>query len=491
MQVAAAPFTSATWTIRRPVGTDNAARRLNPQSSVGQVKATARCFTPLKHSAASSELLGMGLEAGFGPARIQKRATSSVRAQAADGEASGDVATRQSNPATTGMVLPAVGIACLGAILFGYHLGVVNGALEYISKDLGFATDAVKQGWVVSSTLAGATVGSFTGGALADNLGRKRTFQINAVPLIVGTLLSAKATSFEAMVIGRILVGVGIGVSSGVVPLYISEVSPTEIRGTMGTLNQLFICVGILLALIAGLPLGSNPVWWRTMFALATVPAVLLGLGMAYCPESPRWLYKNGKTAEAETAVRRLWGKAKVESSMADLKASSVETVKGDTQDASWGELFGKRYRKVVTVGMALFLFQQFAGINAVVYFSTQVFRSAGITNDVAASALVGAANVAGTTVASGMMDKQGRKSLLMGSFAGMSLSMLVLSLALSWSPLAPYSGTLAVLGTVSYILSFSLGAGPVPGLLLPEIFGARIRAKAVALSLGDRKSVV
>jgi sugar porter (SP) family MFS transporter len=492
MQVAAAPSTSsAAWVSRRSTGITSVARSFNAQSLAGcgghrDVLARARCTYPLKHAVASAGVLGMGMEAGFGPAaRILKRAAPGVRAQAAEGDVSGDVATKTANPATTGMVLPAVGIACLGAILFGYHLGVVNGALDYISRDLGFATNTVKQGWVVSSTLAGATVGSFTGGALADKLGRKRTFQLNALPLIVGTILSAKASNFEAMVVGRILVGVGIGVSSGVVPLYISEVSPTEIRGTMGTLNQLFICIGILLALIAGLPLGGNPAWWRTMFGMATVPAVLLALGMTYCPESPRWLYKQGRISDAETAVRKLWGKSKVESSMAELKAGSIETVKGDNQDASWGELFGKRYRKVVTVGMAMFLFQQFAGINAVVYFSTQVFRSAGITSDVAASALVGAANVIGTTVASSMMDKQGRRSLLMGSYAGMSLSMLVLSLALSWSALAPYSGTLAVLGTVAYVLAFSLGAGPVPALLLPEIFGARIRAKAVSVSLG------
>lgn len=492
MQVAAAPTPYlAAWVSGRPADSTLAARSLNARSLAGcagrrQVLASARCTHPLKHSVTSAKVLGMGLEAGFGlAARIQKRGTPGVRAQAADSEFSGDVATKTTNPATTGMVLPAVGVACLGAILFGYHLGVVNGALEYMSRDLGFATNTVKQGWVVSSTLAGATVGSFTGGALADKIGRKRTFQLDALPLIVGTILSTKASNFEAMVVGRILVGVGIGVSSGVVPLYISEVSPTEIRGTMGTLNQLFICIGILLALIAGLPLGGNPAWWRTMFGMATVPAVLLALGMTYCPESPRWLYKQGRVADAETAVRKLWGKSKVESSMAELKAGSVETVKGDNQDASWGELFGERYRKVVTVGMAMFLFQQFAGINAVVYFSTQVFRSAGITSDVAASALVGAANVIGTTVASSLMDKQGRRSLLMGSYAGMSISMLVLSLALSWSALAPFSGTLAVLGTVAYVLAFSLGAGPVPALLLPEIFGARIRAKAISVSLG------
>ncbi|KAJ6925249.1 PREDICTED: plastidic glucose transporter 4-like [Populus euphratica] len=125
------------------------------------------------------------------------------------------------------------------------------------------------------------------------------------------------------------------------------------------------------------------------------------------------------------------------------------------------------------------------AGINAVVYYSTAVFRSAGIASDVAASALVGASNVFGTTIASSLMDRQGRKSLLITSFFGMAASMLLLSLSFTWKALAPYSGTLAVLGTVCYVLSFSLGAGPVPALLLPEIFASRIRAKAVALSLG------
>ncbi|XP_062104377.1 plastidic glucose transporter 4-like, partial [Humulus lupulus] len=139
----------------------------------------------------------------------------------------------------------------------------------------------------------------------------------------------------------------------------------------------------------------------------------------------------------------------------------------------------------VVSVGAALFLFQQLAGINAVVYYSTSVFRSAGIASDVATSALVGAANVFGTVVASSLMDRQGRKSLLITSFGGMAASMMLLSLSFTWKVLAPYSGPLAVLGTVLYVLSFSLGAGPVPALLLPEIFASRIRAKAVALSLG------
>ncbi|KAK1660734.1 hypothetical protein QYE76_048893 [Lolium multiflorum] len=383
---------------------------------------------------------------------------------------------------SSGNVLPYVGVACLGAILFGYHLGVVNGALEYLSKDLGIAENAVLQGWVVSTTLAGATVGSFTGGALADKLGRTRTFILDAIPLAVGAFLSATAQDVRTMIIGRLLAGVGIGISSALVPLYISEISPTEIRGALGSVNQLFICIGILAALVAGLPLAQNPAWWRTMFGISVVPSILLALGMAVSPESPRWLFQQGKLSQAEAAIKKLYGREKVTEVMYDLKASGQGS---NEPDASWFDLFSKRYLKVVSMGAALFLFQQLAGINAVVYYSTSVFRSAGITSDVAASALVSAANVFGTMIASSLMDKQGRKSLLITSFSGMAASMLLLSLSFTWKALAPYSGTLAVVGTVLYVLSFALGAGPVPALLLPEIFASRIRAKAVALSLG------
>ncbi|KAF6137391.1 hypothetical protein GIB67_036428 [Kingdonia uniflora] len=457
------------------------------------------------------------------------------------GDIEGDAIIAESQEKSSGSVLPYVGVACLGAILFGYHLGVVNGALEYLSRDLGITESAVLQGqskrvslkilqssvdpkefqpnqasrlpqesnrqltltisisaeghrpgsqlllnfavgWVVSSTLAGATVGSFTGGSLADKFGRTRTFQLDAIPLAVGAILCATAQSVQTMIIGRLLAGIGIGISSALVPLYISEISPTEIRGALGSVNQLFICVGILAALVAGLPLAANPAWWRTMFAIAVVPSVLLALGMGFSPESPRWLFQQGKAAQAEAAISRLWGKGRVSVVMHDLKAGSQDSTE---QEAGWFDLFSRRYRSVVSVGAALFLFQQLAGINAVVYYSTSVFRSAGIASDVAASALVGASNVFGTAVASSLMDKQGRKSLLITSFSGMAASMLLLSLSFTWKALAPYSGPLAVVGTVLYVLSFSLGAGPVPALLLPEIFASRIRAKAVALSLG------
>ncbi|MCD7457885.1 hypothetical protein HAX54_036522 [Datura stramonium] len=428
----------------------------------------------------------MGIELGRARRTVQSVFGSSAKSRShrvrASGEDIEDAAPLKVQGQSSASVLPYVGVACLGAILFGYHLGVVNGALEYLAKDLGIAENTVIQGWIVSTVLAGAFVGSFTGGALADKFGRTKTFILDAIPLAVGAFLCTTAQSVQAMIIGRLLTGIGIGISSAIVPLYISEISPTEIRGTLGTVNQLFICIGILVALVAGLPLSGNPSWWRTMFGIALIPSVLLALGMAFSPESPRWLYQQGRISEAETSIKRLYGKERVAEVMGDLEAAS----QGSSEpDAGWLDLFSSRYRKVVSIGAAMFLLQQLAGINAVVYYSTAVFRSAGISSDVAASALVGAANVFGTTVASSLMDKQGRKSLLLISFTGMAASMMLLSLSFTWKVLTPYSGTLAVLGTVLYVLSFSLGAGPVPALLLPEIFASRIRAKAVALSLG------
>ncbi|MBA0802909.1 hypothetical protein Gohar_013169, partial [Gossypium harknessii] len=297
--------------------------------------------------------------------------------------------------------------------------------------------------------LAAAAVGSFTGGALADKFGRTRTFQLDAIPLIIGAVLTAIAQNVQTMIIGRLLAGIGIGITSAIVPLYISEISPTDIRGALGSVNQLFICIGILAALVAGLPLSRSPLFfhrWRGMFGLAVIPSILLALGMTYSPESPRWLFQQGKISEAEKSIGTLYGKERVPEVMYELRTAG----QGSTEpEAGWVDLFSKRYWKVVSVGAALFFFQQFAGINAVVYYSTAVFRSAGIASDVAASALVGASNVFGTVIASSLMDRQGRKSLLITSFSGMGASMLLLSLSFTWKVLAPYSGILAVVGTV------------------------------------------
>ncbi|PHU27198.1 Plastidic glucose transporter 4 [Capsicum chinense] len=219
--------------------------------------------------------------------------------------------------------------------------------------------------WIVSTVLAGAFVGSFTGGALADQFGRTKTFILDAIPLAVGAFLCTTAQSVQAMIIGRLLTGIGIGISSAIVPLYISEISPTEIRGTLGTVSQLFICIGILAALVAGLPLSGNPLWNGIFSRKSSVALSVFSIRSFFSSlKSSVW---QGRISEAETSIKRLYGKERVAEVMGDLEDAS----QGSSEpDAGWLDLFSSRYWKVVSIGAAMFLFQQLAGINAVVYYS-------------------------------------------------------------------------------------------------------------------------
>ena len=314
-------------------------------------------------------------------------------------------------------VLAAVAVASLGAFAFGYHLAIVNGPLDAVAASLGFAGDASKQGLVVSTLLAGAAAGSLAGSAAADALGRRGGLVATALPLALGAIACATAAGLPTLLAGRALAGLGIGLASALVPLYISEVAPARVRGALGSVNQLVICVGILGALLANVALPATA--WRLMFGVAAVPAALLAAGMALAPESPRWLASRGAGAAADAAAKRLWGP----SGPAELAVAAGP--KGAAPPARMSAKELATSRGVVT-GCALFALQQFAGINAIVYFSSSVFAKAGITNGALASAAVGAVNVGGSALAAALMDKAGRLTLLTASFGGMAAAMLV-----------------------------------------------------------------
>jgi len=389
-------------------------------------------------------------------------------------------ASESSNDYTLGPVLLSVAIACAGAFAFGYHLGVVNGPLEAIAKDLGIAGDKALQGLVVSSTLAGAALGSVTGGGVSDALGRRKSFLLAAIPMLIGPLLSAYATSINVMIAGRFLAGAAIGLSSALVPTYISEVAPTKIRGTLGTVNQLMICIGILVALLVNVAMPVTA--WRTMFLLAVAPALILGFGMLGAPESPRWLLTNKQVASAEATARKLWGPAGLVELGTAAGEEAVSAVKEAVSGTSEGllQLLGTRS---VQIGILLFVLQQFAGINALVYFSTSVFRQAGVQSDTLASAAVGATNVLGTIIAGAIIEKAGRKVLLANSYLGQAAAMFAMAAGFSLPALKELSAPIAVIGTLFYILSFALGAGPITGLVIPELNPAKIRGRAVAIA--------
>jgi sugar porter (SP) family MFS transporter len=377
--------------------------------------------------------------------------------------------------------LPHVVIATLASVLFGYHMGVVNVPLEHIGKDLLFSGHTILQGLVVSVSLASAFVGCAVSGTVADVVGRRRAFQISCIPMIFGAIISAISTHVGAMILGRFVVGLGLGLSGPVTAMYVSEISPPSVRGTYGSFLQIATCIGILAALVAGLPVHSVSGWWRTCFWIAVIPAAMLAIGMELCAESPRWLFKQGRSADAEVELERLWGSSHVKQAMADLIRNEQTQDNGST---SWRALADPRYIKVVTIGAALFAFQQFAGINAIFYFSSTVFREAGMTSDVAASVLVGVVNLFASLVAAYLMDSLGRRSLLIMSFLGMGLAMGIQAFVAAVPMFASFNASVALLGTLLYVFMFALGAGPVPALLLPEIFPDRIRAKGMAVAM-------
>jgi sugar porter (SP) family MFS transporter len=418
----------------------------------------------------------LGASAGGSQRRIRPPMGSYARvaAAAAGAGAPGLDGAHAGATAPLAPVLWAVAVAGMGAFSFGYHLGVVNGPLGAIAADLGFAGSAALQGAVVSTSLAGAAAGALGGAGLADAAGRRRALLAAAAPLLAGAALCAGARSLAALLAGRAAVGVGIGLSSALVPLYISEIAPTRLRGVLGSVNQLLICVGILAALLVNVALPATA--WRAMFALATVPAALLAAGAAtLCPESPAWLALRGDRAGAEAAAAALWGAA----GAAQLGGAAA---RAKAADPTWREVLASPGARV---GVTLFILQQLSGVNAIVYFSSDVFARAGVASGAAASAAVGAVNVLGSLGAAALMERAGRKRLLTLSFAGMGAAMAAMAAGLALPALRPVSGPIALVGTLAYIAAFAAGAGPVPGLLVPEMAPARLRGRAVAAAMG------
>ncbi|KAH6817109.1 Major facilitator superfamily protein [Perilla frutescens var. frutescens] len=375
---------------------------------------------------------------------------------------------------------PHVLVATIVPFLFGYHLGVVNEPLETISVDLGFHGNTLQEGLVVSTCLAGAFVGSLISGWVADGVGRRRAFQLCALPMLIGAPICATATSLTGMLLGRVFVGIGLGVGPPVASLYVAEISPAHVRGTYGSFIQIATCLGLMAALVIGIPVTSIFGWWRICFWISTLPASMLALLMVFCVESPHWLYKQGRHSEAENELEKLLGASHAKDAIVELS----KTDRGDEADTiKLLELLCGRHSRVVFIGSTLFALQQLSGINAVFYFSSTVFRRAGVSSNLA-NVSVGMANLIGSVIALALMDKLGRKALLLWSFFGMAVSTVLQVLAAASPASNPVGFLMSVGGMMLFVLMFAVGAGPVPGLLLPEIFPNRIRAKAMAFCM-------
>jgi len=378
-------------------------------------------------------------------------------------------------------VYVAASFAALGGLLFGYDTGVISGAVIFIRKD--FALSTFPQELVVSMVLVGATVGAFTGGRFADRFGRRVTLIGTSVVFISGAILCAAAPSFAVLVGGRVVVGLGIGLASTTVPVYISEVSPPEARGWQVSLFQLAITLGILAAYLVDYALAKSEAW-RWMLGLAAVPGAMLGAGMIFLPESPRWLARSLHPENARVVLVRIRGTQDVESEWRDIQESLARA----EERGALRDLLHRSVRPALIVGIGLAFFQQVTGINTVIYYAPTILQSSGLpsaSTAILATAGIGLVNVLMTVVAMWLIDRVGRRPLLLTGIAGMTVSLAVLGFVFRHSAQNAVVAQAAVITLMAYVTFFAISLGPIFWLLIAEIFPLKIRGQAEGTAAG------
>lgn len=358
----------------------------------------------------------------------------------------------------SGFVIVVAAIAAVGGLLFGYDTGVISGAILFIKKQYGLGT--TMQEVTVSMVLVGALLGAALGGLLGDRFGRRRMIIDSAIIFGVGALLTALTPDFPLLVIGRVIVGVGIGIASFIAPMYISEVAPKSIRGTLVFLNQLALTIGILLAYFVDYVFTSVPGGWRWMLGLALIPALVLGIGMQRMPDSPRWLMMRKSQDQARRVLQKIRGTNAVDAEVNEIQ-SSLST-EGSSQ---WSDLLHPALRKPLIVGMGLAIFQQVTGINTVIYYAPTIMEFSGLKSagaSILATTGIGVVNVIFTIIGSWFVDRAGRRPLLIISLSGMAISLALLAISFQLPQLASSLGIAVVVILMLYVASFAIGLGPV-----------------------------
>jgi sugar porter (SP) family MFS transporter len=364
----------------------------------------------------------------------------------------------------------------LGGLLFGYDTGVISGAILFIEKDLGLTP--FLNGLVVSSLLVGAMIGAAVCGPLSDGLGRRRLVLVAAVVFCVGAIGAALAPNAAVLILFRVVLGLAVGAASLIVPLYLSEMAPTEIRGGLSALNQLMIVTGILVAYIVNYAL-ANAEAWRWMLGLAFVPSLVLLIGMYFAPETPRWLVSKDRDEEAREVLRRTRDEAIVESELEEIKR-----IEEEQEESGLSELLAPWVRPALLVGIGLAIFQQIIGINTIIYYAPTTLTNVGFGNAAAilANVGIGVVNVGMTLVAIKYVDRVGRKPLLLGGVIGMAVSLTALGLASLISSMSGAVGWITVACLALYIACFATSWGPIVWVMLAEIFPLKVRGSAMAV---------
>lgn len=370
-------------------------------------------------------------------------------------------------------------VAATGGFLFGYDTAVINGANQYLKAHFGLGP--VEEGFAGASAILGCIPGAMAAGFLSDRYGRRSVLFLCAVLYAVSGVLSAIPETFRAFLVARFISGLGIGASSMICPVYIAEMAPAAKRGRLGSLFQFGIVIGIFLTLFANARIQGlgDEAWnvtrgWRWMLGAEVLPAlVLIGL-LFLVPESPRWLLGRGRIGEARAILESIGGTAHAESELAAAGG-------GSAVEGRLSELFGPRFRKPLVVAILLMAFSQFCGINAIMYYSTKIFTTAGVgvRDSFGASVVIGLVNVLFTFVAVGWVDRWGRRPLLL---TGLAVQVVALG-AVGWMFHVGAGGTPLLLAILAFIGAFAMALGPIPWILASEIFPTRVRGRAMSIA--------
>lgn len=383
-------------------------------------------------------------------------------------------------------------VASLGGFLFGFDMAVVSGILPLLQKQ--FSLSPFQEGWFVSSALVGCIIGVAISGELSDRLGRKKPLILAAMLFLLSALGCSLLPSLTGIIAARMIGGIGIGLASNVVPLYISEIAPARIRGRLVTYYQLAVTLGILVAYLTNSALLNYALAhtndagsfihtllvsevWRGMFGVGVVPAVLFVLGLSLVPESPRWLIRHQREQEATKILNRINNSFEAQASLQQGRLSQKQ------KNISYRTLLAPQWRKALIIGILLPLFSQFSGINAIIYYGPSILNNAGISlsNSLLSQIIFGSANMLFTIIAIWKVDSLGRRPLYLAGTAGATISLLATGICFYAG--ATTGGALLIC-VLAFLASFAFSIGPLKFVVASEIFPGPIRGRAMAISI-------
>ncbi len=371
-------------------------------------------------------------------------------------------------------------IASLGGLLSGYDTGVISGALLFINESWNLADTT--QGLLVSSVLIGAVIGAATNGVLADVFGRKKIIMATAVIFIVGSVLCAFAPNIYILIASRIFVGFAVGIVNFVVPLYLSEIAPKQLRGTLVSLYQWAITAGILFSYFINAAFAGAVYNWRWMLFAGVVPGLILFIGMCFMHDTPRWLISKKREDEARIVFKKIEPELDTEKEIKDIQ----KTIRLEEHTTNKKFQFKKWMLMPFVVGIGIMFAQICTGINTIIYYAPTIFKNAGFESNITAiyaTTGIGVINFLMTIVALYFTDRLGRKPLLYFGLTGVMLSLLALGCAFQFAEFFGDNLKWVTVGSlVTYIICFAMSLGPIGWILVSEVFPLKIRGIAMSI---------